>query len=55
MSDSLSTIIDIHFIEEGNSIVCLNDENKVNLFHTKMSEEEFICEGVRRGCEIYEQ
>jgi hypothetical protein len=51
----LTTIVDVHFIPEGNAIVCLNDENHVRLFHTKMSEEELICESVRCGKEVYEQ
>lgn len=40
---ALSNIVDIHFIAEGNAVVCLNDENHIKLFHTKMSEQELIC------------
>lgn len=39
MSSSLTMIIDVKFISQGNSIVCLNDYNEVKLFHTKMIEE----------------
>lgn len=52
-SHMLTTIVDVNFIGEGNAIVCLNSENHVRLFHTKMSEEEIICESVRRGKEVY--
>jgi hypothetical protein len=51
----LTTIVDVNFLPEGSAIVCLNNENHVRLFHTKMSEEEVICESVRRGREVYEQ
>jgi hypothetical protein len=36
MSSDISPIVDLHFFPDGTQIVCLNENNDVNLFYTKM-------------------
>jgi hypothetical protein len=53
MSDTISPIVDIQFLPGGTEIVCLNENNEINHFYTKMLELEKTSESQRKGYEIY--
>ena len=49
MNDELCPIVDMHFMKDGTQLVCLSENNRVNLFYTKMIDLELMSENARKG------
>ena len=49
MRGSSCPVVDMQFIPEGTELICLNENNQICHFYTKMIDLELMSEGARKG------